>query len=160
MTVAASGMVIAVLARFTGHAARTDDGVYALMMDRVHHLITTAAGVVTGPVVMTVLAVIGAAIAGAGPLLSRRLVLGAWPAPAEQPGRRAIIAACAFGAAGVFAAGFLYTAVISTMTAPSDAAAAGALVCLAIAAVCALAPRPGPADDEHRPSRDQPPGGR
>ncbi|MEU3475866.1 hypothetical protein [Rhodococcus sp. NPDC006774] len=138
MTVAAMGIVVAVLVRCTDHVARTSDGAVALTLSRSHEWFTTVANALTGPAVMTLLAVVGAAVAGAGPFLSARLIFGAWPAPAERPGRAAIIVACAVGAASVFTAGFLYTAIVSTMTAPSIPAAAGAEVCGAIAAGCAL----------------------
>ncbi|PYE12027.1 hypothetical protein DFR67_12635 [Williamsia limnetica] len=140
MTVAAMGFVVAVLVRCIDLAARTSDGAAALALSRLQDSLTTAAHASTGPVVMTLLAVVGAAVAVVGPILSCRLVLGAWPGAGDRPGLAAIAAGAA-GAAGVFAAVFLYTAVISTMTAPSIPAAAGAEVCAAIAAMCAWASR-------------------
>ena len=140
MTVAAMGIVVAVLMRGIDLAARTSDGAVALALSRYHESLTTAAHALTGPAVMTLLAVVGAAVAVVGPILSCRLVLGAWPGTGDRPALAAIAAAAA-GAAGVFAAVFLYTAVISTMTAPSIPAAAGAQVCAVIAAVCAWASR-------------------
>lgn len=140
MTVAGMGMVAGVLVRCIDLAARTSDGASALTLSRYHEKLTTAADALTGPVVMTVLAVVTAAVAVVGPILSCRLVLGAWPGAGDRPGL-AVIAAAAAHAAGVFAAVFLYTAVVSAMAAPSIAALAGAEVCAAIAAVCAWAPR-------------------
>ncbi len=133
---AATGITYALLSRYAAYAAHSNDGAYALTMARFHECITTAAAWATEPAIAALLVILVAAGTLSGHIIAARH-RGNWPASAEQ--YRAAISAAALSAAGVFGAGFGYTAIDSDMTAPSSMAAAGLLVCLGIAATAALA---------------------
>ncbi|ORM35500.1 hypothetical protein [Williamsia sp. 1135] len=136
--VAASGIVAAALAHYTAHAARSGDGAFAAMMGRLHDVITGFWAFVTGPAVLTLLALAGAAgVVAVHLVCARRYGL----APASPKQYREAISAAALSAAGVFAAGYHYTAIESKLTAPSSFAEMGAVVCLAITGGAVIALR-------------------